>query len=680
VSAFFYHKFKITSPTNKFPHEHRFIKNQSRARALPSGHLAPISHKSLSLTQKPQTMKHCKILLNLSALSALGLFVGCEKKVSDKAADITATAASSKQSVLDKTTCLLRLKSNSLLDSCARSILTLNEWRFEILAENNPDELTNQLNQLAKLGKHPATWSVLERQPEIASLLALSLQYEKNGPAKLAAVFARAPDQSQLFKNFCHLNTLDIQNCLETVETYERFGDILARLAKQGILSVEDCFHQLPRNADARECYVRWVREFLCDALDNGDEETLKTKLEERLAWLQTESFEFRELLDENNDFRIHFSDKYAPALQRVAEHYRELTDITGILRISYIWETLQLSEGERILKNYGLYAPSILEKFAAPEHSANRKMLVTAMLRNDETGHAAIETLLTNINDPSLKNFVDAKHIPEITKIEILAENADNPNASTRFRYFTGLSKEALMEDRYEKDSFVDDIPFVGSVTSTCKVIKKMCQGREYTVLEIAAPTIGAALDAATVVSVVGTAGVATVGIGAANVAIKSALKQGAKTVVRRNGINAAKQLAKNGIKNTASRGIKTGFDITKITQDAFQPGRRVFGIKAGNFKKMFGNLDARIFMRGDRKVLLQIPGLKNLGYEIAFDGTLTAGTDTPTGEKIIATIKSKFSETPRKIELSPEQYTSALWLDSATGNLQKHLGFNEL
>jgi hypothetical protein len=587
-------------------------------------------------------------LLKLATLAALGTIVGGN-----------ANAAVADLPVPDLVPeWLRRLTAKGLPQTLAQSLVKLNRWHFEVLAENNPVELRSMLTELSRLGQHPKTWNAIARQPEVAGLLATAIDHGDEGAEKLANVLDESEEQRTAFNNFCRINTLAPADCIEATETYRLFGDLIGELAERKVEFPESFFQELPRVPDAHDTYVRFVREFLADALRKarvpGD-----AKLTQKLEYLRDDTFELRELLDNDAEFRARFMGTHFPALRRLASQQGGVVDILALLQTPYIWETLALPNGEAVLKNYGIQAAYSLKCVSGKSYDVHRGNLLRAMLaQNDDV----VQFILRDLNTPELTEFLKNPDIPEGTKFEIIAENSSDPNAAGRFKYYNKLSPTALLEERYETESTVDSIPILGSVAGTYKTVKKMVQGREYTFLELALPVADIAMYVGAFATGGGTLAIST--------AIKGALKQGANIAAKRLAAAAGKQALKSGVK-------ASGSNISAIARAAFRLARAC-GIKASTFKKLI-KLDPRIFMRSDRKVMLEVPELYK---EIAADSGINFIVSTDAAKGIIAEVSKKataasdtLAKRINKIPISLEQYASFLWLNTTTGKLDKHL-----
>jgi hypothetical protein len=122
--------------------------------------------------------------------------------------------------------------------------------------------------------------------------------------------------------------------------------------------------------------------------------------------------------------------------------------------------------------------------------------------------------------------------------------------------------------------------------------------------------------------------------------------------------------------------------FDTSPLVRTTFDKAR-MFGISADKFKK-YTELDARIFMRPDRRVVLNFNALETLDkYKNFIIGIpkvfirLTA--ENIATDKVIEKGKEFYLEyfdkekVKQQKNISFEEYQSALWLSTATGQLNK-------
>jgi hypothetical protein len=424
---------------------------------------------------------------------------------------------------------------------------------------------------------------------------------------------------------------------------------------------------------------------------------------EGKLQYLFSESFVLINQLDENDDLRINFLDKYFPMLERITEYHRNRFKTNEFLETPYFWHTLKLREGETLSKMYGPEAANRLEKFKAkPEIIL--QYVIQAMLQHDDHTWRALETLR---DKHELVNLL-SRSIPDNDKQKVLSEALQNPS---RLGYYSRLSDSALLDDLHPYEGWMTDLPCY----YIYKIIKKTVNGQEVTAIEVGFAIVDSVLITVEVITIPLTGGASAVAIEslkravsvAAGAAAKRAAWQGTKILEKqmlKNGIitaekNAMKQATKEALEKMPqvlpkmlqkSGGNVLDFskvtlklDVSPLAKTGFDKAR-MLGFKNDTFKKYTG-LDARIFMRNDRKVVLNLAALPTVGGRmcygipkvIAREIVESAGADAVLGsepvQRFVLHVKDKITGLPMEKPISYEQYQSSLWLSAATGQLDK-------
>jgi hypothetical protein len=573
------------------------------------------------------------------------------------------------------------LEKSGLTRETAEKIVETNAVSWEILAENNPQELTCQLNQIAKLGKQTSTHSCLAELPETAGLLAATLPYAKDAPEKVAAILNDNRYRLR-FKNYCTVHALDIQSCVETADIYKKHGpEILALYNAGQIFPAPETYFQVnPANKDAQEVYDKFRKDFLHQTLRDRNGES-----EMKLEWLYSQGFVLAGQLDSSYDLRTHFLDRYFPMMQRVAEYHQNHLTVETLLETPYIYNTFDLPQGETLVKMYGRDAAETLKMFKnKPE--ILQQYVISSMLKYDTE---TVEIVTKLRDEPELKSVL-LKSIPDADKRKIFEEALTDPD---RLAYYGRLSDSAILDDLHPYEGWMTHLPGY----CTYQVVKKIIDGREVTVMEIIFAVIDTAFDAAEgvlitveILSIPVTGGASAAAIGSTHLAFAAA-----KTVAKTAGKKMlTKQMLTKGIrpaaKTTMIQEVKTA--LPKLPQMPAQPALRLdisgplrstfdmskaLGFKNDSFKKMSG-LDVRIFMRSDKKTVLNLHALPGSGIPKFVDKETTRDfvLEKP-AEKLFEAYfvlehqRSKNDIVEKKITY--EQYQSALWLSAATGTLEQ-------
>jgi hypothetical protein len=581
-----------------------------------------------------------------------------------------------------------RLLAADFSQDTADKIVERNSIFWEILAENDPKELESQLNCIAKLGKYHSIRCTLQRQPELAGLYAESLKISNDAPQKLDKVFQN-PLYASYFKNFCHAHTLDINSCLVAAEQYQKNGDIILNLYNRGHLipAPETYFDANPSNNDAIEVYHQFRRQFILDAL-NG---TSQTECDEKLDYIYHSAYELREILDHDDDVRIHFLDSYFPIIKRVAESNRD-SEIS-LLQTSSIFDVLKMPAGEQLLNMYGTEAADRTANFKGKDPIL-MNYAVNAMLNRNGIVLYALDRFS---NEEELVHLL-SRNISETDKEIILRQASESSSGVRRLQYYDRLSDSALNDDLHPYEGVGTYAPGY----AVYNVTRKKINGQEVSVIDVTYAAIDGAFSVVDLALVIPTAGGSLSGTTLRNAAKQAvamsfrkagcrASELAGKRMVEKELVLGGKKIAQDGttklLGQVAERTLvreRTNLlklDASSLVRTTFDKAR-MLGINADKFKKYTG-LDARVFMRADRRVVLNLAALGTVSAHEGFIGipkvyarmtaeNIAADTTLTQGQEFYLEYINKNNVRQRK-DISYEEYQSALWLAAATGQLDK-------
>jgi hypothetical protein len=595
--------------------------------------------------------------------------------------------------IVDTESWATRLVNAGVAQETADKIVERNRILWTILAENDSEELEAQLNQIAKLGKYSAVHDTLEKQPQLAGLYAAVLHIDADAPEKLDNIFSN-DRYNFCFNNYCTTHVLDTAACLNAADLYKENGDVIVQLYEAGYTMPipETYFDTNPRETDAKKVYNTFRRNYIQNTLRHDSRE----EQNEKLLYLYSEGFMIINQLDADTELRDNFNDKYFPMFERVAHYHRNNFSASTILETPYIWDTFKLPDGERLVEMYGTFAATQLEQFHSKPEILQKFVIQNMLQRNEDIIYATNKFK----DKPELQNLI-ARSIPEPDKQTIIREALKNPD---RLGYYAGLSNSAILDDLHPYEGWMTYLPCY----YTFNVIKKTIDGRDVTVIEIIFAVADPALIAVEIVTIPLTGGGSVIAVEAIKRGAMTATKVGVTRLAWQGTKITEKQLLKRGFKladqNMAKQRTKialedagkiimkhaspeAGKNILKLDVSAQTSGvfnkARLFGIKNDTFKKMTG-LDARIFMRSDRKVGLNLAALsKSYGFigvpkiivrNSIENVSMESVADTIINSEPVNDLVLKFKNKKGVIEtrsLTYEEYQSAMWLSAATGKL---------
>lgn len=498
-------------------------------------------------------------------------------------------------------------------EETATEVVDLNQDWFASLAENAPRELNEQLARLGRLGKYPQFAFLLQKHPELAGLLAGS-----EDPRLLAKTLSDEACYPYVTQQYSFQSAPD--DALALAKALDRHSQTICHLAQRGIPGASALFIFPHETAAGRE-YARWLDEVVRSALQRSDDE-----LAELISFIITEGSAIRQRMERDTAFREQFRATLWPRLMRTVQGDEFSVTVAEPL----IWDVLMLPEGETLLKDWG---PEVPAQLLFGDVAYPKELHKTVILLMQNGGQKTVETLMRFAGEPAVFNFLRRDDFDWELMTSVLSElsgfcpeDFSQPCRSgwvDKLDYYNRLSRPALVEELKPEPSRPKTwIPFVSSYYTA----KKMAQGREISASDI----FFLGLEVVTIAIPVGKL--------AGNL-IKGGVKATGKTAIKEFGTkmsgqqlkdlsrdeyakrlgkkyamgiadnklapHAAKQVLKKYIpvlsKTQATVHQSATFEVTKPVQYFFEKSH----IGQATFKRLTG-LEARVFMRGDAKVVI--------------------------------------------------------------------------
>jgi len=588
------------------------------------------------------------------------------------------------ETVLRETT--ERLIACGLSPDAARSVVELNARYFALVWEEDRQQWQRTVDLLARLGSQPEIQSGLSQIPELAGLLAGSMEARQDGPACILSTIPHHTEQRQavlsLYALFC-----GPADSVKLADALRHDGDLILRLADQGALQLLSHILLTPADPDARNVYLVWVRDVLGEALvtfSQGDEGAL----DRAAAILDVHGVYIRDLLENDKVFRRLFAEKYWPpfaaALRKAQRRPRSNdpgagnVDEQDIVWANYaveprVWNYFhELRDcGDVAFEVFDRWGALAVHLVLAPEYRDIRERVVDALRAADELVIEALDDdnlrsrpLFTALLKRNLESHSLAKALHELR-----ASPADAPR---KLVYWNTLSDTALAEELGP--------PPEGPKTwipgySLYYWVRKKSQGRETSTMD----AVFAIADAAELLSIAAEVPVSiTKIVGSrraamlAKLGIKEAAEATEKTVAR--GLlpmiaRDASALARNRLREPFFKRVLQ-VDVTEAVRYTFDVFRRL-GLGRKTFRALTG-LEARVFMRNDRRILLSLPGLLRLQRpsvvgrllrETMEAATVDLAANTSPGQAVIQTSVQQFE--------AWRQHLSLWWFAVNTGAL---------
>lgn len=556
----------------------------------------------------------------------------------------------------------------------AEVVAQFNSEYFANLKDGEPSILDRTIKSLGRLGNKPLIQRQLIHEPELAGLLADALEVDEDAPQRILDTLSNSNDADVLIPLYeLHAAPND---CAKLARTLERDGDVIARLLRKGAWDAVAWFYVLPKMPKARAEYRRWLRELFDDALRSVDEDAL-----DRAQTLLTfHARVIRKKLEESARFREDFVSELWPMFKKVLDDQirkdqgRGNDSETGwgvYVQEPRVWTLLdrERQKGWQLFASHGSLAVDLL---LDPFYEDCRQTVIEALEQNDlSTIDALYDENLRR--EPLFKKLLK-RDLPGGTLAKALfLLRGDPADAPRKLRYWDSLGDAALIE---ELGPPPDGIKTWLPGYSLYYLTKKYAQGREVTGMDI----IMAAVEAAEFVIVAkGTdKAVKTIGQSVKKDMAKRIGEEAAEEGFQKASAYTARGFApwvlRKGHRTlrVALKKLSSQLDITEMVKFAY----RKSGAGRETFKRI-SRLEARVFMRGDRRIIFDLPTLASRGHPVGRylrETALAAGVDTTlktsagkTGLETGLRAGSEIAKYSRESLEAWRKHISAWWLANA-------------
>jgi hypothetical protein len=546
--------------------------------------------------------------------------------------------------------------------AAARAVVELNAGCLAAVNDEIPEELGQILALWRRLGTIRHAQPALVRRPELAGLLAGSLEIAADGPERILKAFElfNGEDDVAVLTSLYMLSAAP-EDGVALARTLDRDGDLILRLCRRHAWDAIVWFDDLPPDRAGRDDYRRWLRDIFESALNSADDEAL----DRAQALLVIHSGRIRKKFASDPEFRREFLPRYWPMFERVLSAQSDELSWAVYVGDPRVWDLLigYPEEGEHVFRRHGALAVDLL---VGDDYRECRQQVFDALQQGEN--EAVIAALYDDeLRQQPLFRKLMQRALPGDTLAAALYKlTADSADAPRLLRYYDQLSDTALIEE-------IGGAPEGGQTWIPGYAIyylgKKYAQGREIEGMDV----VLAAVDAAEVVFV---AKGASRGLKLVQQGLKdSAKKRGLTKVAKAVETASARQLHPAALREghkAVRKGLreslrdKASLDVTDIVRFAF----RKSGIGRESFKRLTA-LEARVFMPADRRVVIDLAAMVGkdhvLGRFLAVSA-VNAGVDivlqTDTGQGAVHTAAEKLQ--------AWKQHVSVWWLAHATGTFE--------
>lgn len=521
-------------------------------------------------------------------------------------------------------------------------IYACNEMVFTSWYEYNPQELDRQIGAFSCLKGKLDIQQRLLKDPDFATLTAAVAAVDVESARTLLDSLPEDSEDGIVVRSLYALYAtpndaihLSRMLCSGANQKY------IIELFKQGCgdIAFLKFFELLEENREtaphAALVYQKWLYSLLDEMLAADPE---SDDADNNYVLLVSQSEPLMETLKSNEEFCEHFFVKYWNDYSEILKSIPSDDEYKEAKFLSYIsnddlWNFLIAypETGVQLVKIYGEFAPYFLMKKEFLDNPLAKERIATLMLsanNEQEQAFCQIPDDVLFLYAKFLQRNLDYSTLMNGTLVIVNAENLGSDScAKAKLQYWDEkLSDEALKRD----DDFANnEVTLTSFITGydICVVIYKCFDGRNITKSDMAMAGIDTVFlipEAIAFITAPATSGGSVVTVESAKGAIKGAVKLGVKSAAKQTAKQAVKNTSKSVVKRIMLAGVKasrqvvrkewiaqtknylskmTKYDITSKIQTIFEKSL----MKNSTFKKISG-LDARIFMRSDRRIYFNL------------------------------------------------------------------------
>ena len=553
-------------------------------------------------------------------------------------------------------------------EDAATAVASHNKRYLTLVYEEDRIQFNSTVVLLARLGNHSYAQQQMVQMPELAGLLAGSLEHDEDGPELILKTIPSGEHRDLVLSLYC-LSAMP-SDCISLARTLENDRDVVIELCKRDALDAVIWLTPIPTEQEGAVIYRSWVRSVLESALNAAEDD----ELDRAQTMLAIHASAIREKLNTSQLFRRKFLAEYWPIFNRILAQQTDELGWGIFVSEPRVWNFFD-EFGAAGQKLYNTHGPLAVELLFMDEYEGCKQQVLEALMLGDEL-------TIQSLYDPELKAQplfakLIKRSLPGGTIAKALHLLASKPSGAPRLLSDWGkLTDAALIEDLGPPPEGPQtwlpgyNIYYLG---------RKVAQGRDVAGMDV----VFAAVDTVEVVFMAKGAGkgLKLIQHGLKEGLGKRGLKEASEGVsklssrqlypwVLREGHRACRQAYKS-IRNRAI------VDVTGAVKFAFQKS----GIGRRSFKELSG-LEARVFMRADRRVALDLGSLVEKDHFVGRalrESAVNAGFDvslrTESGEAATETVVESglaardFSEKQIK---AWREHVSIWWLAANDGSLK--------
>ena len=547
-------------------------------------------------------------------------------------------------------------------EPAARAVIDFHAPLLQRLYEESPPDYRDLIRRLGLLAgsEHGLARTRLVQFPELAGLMANAAEIDATAPSRLATVIRNDPDAPTLIGMFTL--AAEPRDAIRLCGLIESERQLLLSLVEHDSLDLACWLEPSEVNASAATAYRHWVGDLLRGALRDGSGEAL-----DRAALVLTiHAGAVANLLDTDLTFRDAFATNLVPRFEKLIDG----VDDDGfqqqaLLVDSRIWAFLH-KHPHHAEEMIGRVGPLAMDVLLDPRFQDVEPQVI-GLFRHADT--AVVDGLLDERvrDNPRFIDFLQ-RPLDDETRACGLRVLASTPeDAGNLLKYWATLDSTALGEEMAD--------PPTGMATmlpgyATVALLRKAAQGRTVTMWDVAM----AGADAAETFLLVkgGGATLKMVGSKARNAATRSVGRRTAERVGRETADEGVELLpwmleAGHGAVRRTMAEVRDRMviDATSIVRGMYSRS----GVGRDTFRLIDG-LDARVFMRRDRRVVIDLAGEHTLGRYLQETAKRAARVSATEGDPT----EGLLVETADAL-MAARQNTAAWWMGTGDGAFTRQL-----
>lgn len=503
--------------------------------------------------------------------------------------------------------CLSKLTEKGYRKETADAIAQTNKTYFRLLYEENRQQLDALLTDLSRLARLKKSQEKIAKYPELTSLIANALTRDSGATEKILSTIPALEEDAEVVFGMYQFAGSE-EECLKLADVLNAFGELMIEIKKKCFNFPVAWLMDTPEDKEAAAVYKWWIKELFTYALEN-EKQGQDDAIENACSIFTIHADTIRNKLVKDASFREPFRESYWPAFFNILNAANDNELKWGeYVADSRIWEFCSKFGSQQFGNNhndwaelFSRYGGTVVDLFLGYQDPLIQDFIIQLLERN--------EPVLPILSNKELQADFRFQHLlkrniafnNKVKAITTLAQNL--PQAPLKLKYYNSQTDQALDADLFDvKSTVLGIIPGY----SVYELSKKMAQGREVSYGDY----FSATLDIVSAIPV----------LKGAKFGLPLIQRKLVGAVVKKDAVALTDDIAKKGIEElypwVVRETFRTGkiiaksiknyaaIDCTNLTRLMFKKS----GAGNATIKRLTG-LDARVFMRSDRSVVMDFP-----------------------------------------------------------------------